>query len=82
MLQSRRKSYQRPRRNRKRVNFSDYETDSEPEVENEKRRKKPTRPDVETTEEFQKFVTEFNSMCDEVDQFEVIIEKVPNSANA
>ncbi|XP_053671995.1 uncharacterized protein LOC128722176 [Anopheles nili] len=41
-----------------------------------KKKNKPRRPPVpvEQTEEFQNFVESFNSMCDEVDRYDMIIE--------
>ncbi|XP_062563403.1 serine/arginine repetitive matrix protein 2-like isoform X2 [Armigeres subalbatus] len=63
-----------------------HPTDSE--IRNEKRRKKDqqSKPEkqpgkkrnkkaIEQTAEFQNFVSEFNSMCDQVNQYQLVIEK-------
>uniref|UniRef100_A0A336M7L5 CSON011626 protein n=1 Tax=Culicoides sonorensis TaxID=179676 RepID=A0A336M7L5_CULSO len=75
------------RQKRKRVHYSDYETSSS-ESENDDdddegisnkhrhKRKKRAKPDIEKTEEFQEFVNEFNSMCDEVEKYELVIEPI------
>uniref|UniRef100_A0A336M6M9 CSON012654 protein n=1 Tax=Culicoides sonorensis TaxID=179676 RepID=A0A336M6M9_CULSO len=75
------------RQKRKRVHYSDYETSSS-ETENHDyddegisnkhrhKRKKRAKPDIEKTEEFQEFVNEFNSMCDEVEKYELVIEPI------
>lgn len=78
--QTKRRSYA-GRQKRKRVQFSDYETsaselDDDDDEIHEKRRRKRNKPDVEKSEEFQQFVSEFNSMCDEVDKYELVVEPI------
>lgn len=81
-MQTKRRSYA-GRQKRKRIHYSDYETtDSEPDEDEEisdkhkQKRRKRAKPDVEKSEEFQKFVCEFNSMCDEVEQYELVVEPI------
>ncbi|XP_063704898.1 protein dalmatian [Culicoides brevitarsis] len=72
------------RQKRRRKHYSDYETSDESELDDEDddsdkhkhKRRKREKPDVEKTQEFQQFVSEFNSMCDEVEKYELVVEPI------
>ncbi|ETN64716.1 hypothetical protein AND_003528 [Anopheles darlingi] len=53
---------------------SDAEAKKKKQKQKKERRKARRKKPVEETKEFKQFVEEFNSMCEEVERFEVIIE--------
>ncbi|XP_052863474.1 uncharacterized protein LOC128270110 [Anopheles cruzii] len=53
---------------------SDSEAETEGKKKKKQQRKARKKKPVEETEEFKNFVEEFNSMCEDVERFEVIIE--------